>query len=567
MDPGAGARGMELVLLHEINAGTFARLYLAETRGSGGLDRIVAVKILREQWGEQQDIVNRTRDEARLLARLRHRNILRVEDLVEVDGQTAIIMEYVDGLDLKQLVDGLREIGQRLPAKVALQISVQAASALEAAYFRVPTGLEQPLRVIHRDLKPSNIMVSTEGEVRVLDFGTARSSHIFRSAQTGAMRFGSLKYMSPERREGDRGEHAGDVYALGLVLLELLRTEWLPLLPMDTDEHDAAIAQAVARIDHLGLPNPEWDAALRGVLTQMLASDPAVRPSADQVVKLLHAFVEQASGPVLDRFAAETVQPMAERLRPQNGGGALAGRRLLVSAVPDFARGSDPRQGPQPAARPARAPAGSGPRSAPQRSAAPEPIRAASPRHAPPRDPPAAEGGSGRTMIAVGAGAAVLVAVGAVLLLAIGGGVWWYSRSGTPAVSDGGLATPVLADAGLPGADGGGSAPGGGGAAATGGEPPPPPPPTGVAVSVAVGGQPAQWVQLDQAGVRAAEGRGALTTVVPEGEYDLAIKLVGREAVRASIKVPAAGLTLSCEPDARSNLRCTGGARPVTLKP
>jgi hypothetical protein len=170
-------------------------------------------------------------------------------------------------------------------------------------------------------------------------------------------------------------------------------------------------------------------------------------------------------------------------------------------------------------------------------------------------------------MIAVGAGAAVLVAVGAVLLLAMGGGAWWYSRSGTPAVSDGGLATPVLADAGLPSADGGGSAPGGGGGAATGGEPPPPPPPTGVPVSVAVGGQPAQWVQLDQAGVRAAEGRGALTTVVPEGDYDLAIKLVGREAVRASIKVPAAGLTLSCEPDARSNLRCTGGARPITLKP
>ncbi|MBM4393832.1 MAG: serine/threonine protein kinase, partial [Deltaproteobacteria bacterium] len=334
MEALAGGRGTELVLLHEINAGTFARLYLAEARASGGIDRIVAVKILREQWNEQQEVVARTRDEARLLARLRHKNILRVEELVEVDGQTAIIMEYVDGLDLKQLVEALNQRRQRLPCKVALHIACEAASALEAAYFRVPTGLDKPLRVVHRDIKPSNIMVSTEGEVRVLDFGTARSSAVFRSAQTGALRFGSLKYMSPERREGDRGEHPSDVYALGLVLLELLRTEWLPLFPMDVQEHDEATASAIARLDGLGMPNREWDMALRQALAQMLASDPRARPSAEQVVKLMREFVEQSQGPLMGRFAEEVVAPIAEehaRARPQAG--SLAGTRLVVNAV------------------------------------------------------------------------------------------------------------------------------------------------------------------------------------------------------------------------------------------
>lgn len=553
---------MELVLLHEINAGTFARLYLAETRGSGGLDRIVAVKILREQWGEQQDIVNRTRDEARLLARLRHKNILRVEDLVEVDGQTAIIMEYVDGLDLKQLVDGMRENGQRVPAKVALHIAVQAASALEAAYFRVPTGLEQPLRVIHRDLKPSNIMISTEGEVRVLDFGTARSSHIFRSAQTGAMRFGSLKYMSPERREGDRGEHAGDIYALGLVLIELLRTEWLPLLPLDTDEHDAAIAQAVARVDQLGMPNPEWDAALRRVLTQMLASDPAVRPSADQVVKLLHAFVEQASGPVLDRFAAETVQPLADRLRPKNGGGALAGRHLMVNPLPDLPRGSDPRQAAQPLAAPSRPPAAAAPRPAPARPAPPRP---APQRPAPPEQP--AEAGPGRTMMAVGAGAVVVLLLAGVALAAIGGAVWWSYRGSPPAEVAKTSTAPLLADADAAATLAAGGAAAGGAASGGAGADPAPSAASGVPVTVAVSGEPAQWVHLERGGASAAEGRGSLRAEVPEGDYDLAIKIVGRGVVRAAISVPAAGLTLQCDPDARSNLRCTGGKRAITLKP
>ena len=532
MDPAAGARGMELVLLHEINSGTFARLYLAETRGSSGLDRIVAVKILREQWGEQPDIVNRTRDEARLLARLRHKNILRVEDLVEVDGQTAIIMEYVDGLDLKQLVDGMRDQRQRLPAKVALHIALYAASALEAAYFRVPTGLEQPLRVIHRDVKPSNIMVSTEGEVRVLDFGTARSSHILRSAQTGAMRFGSLKYMSPERREGDRGEHAGDVYALGLVLLELLRTEWLPLLPLDTDEHDRAIAQAIAQLDQLAMPNSEWDSTLRRVLGQMLSSDPAARPSADQVVKLLHAFVEQANGPMLDRFAAETVQPLADRTRPKKGGGALAGRSLMVTALPDTPRGSDPRS----------APRGEPTRSTPSRPAAQavEPV----------------DGGSGSTMVAVGAGVVVVGGVGLLLAAAIGTAILWRA-SGPPeaALEAGGTAPNATVEVAATGSSVPVEVPAGGEAN------------TGEPVSVVVSGEPAQWVRLEREGATSADGRGALSARVPEGDYALAIKIVGRSAVRAPVSVPVGGLSLNCDPDTRASLRCTGGKRAILLKP
>ena len=531
---------MELLLLHEINAGTFARLYLAEVRGSGGLDRIVAVKILREQWNEQQDIVNRTRDEARLLGRLRHKNILRVEDLVEVDGQTAIIMEYVDGLDLKQLVDALHERRQRVPAKVALQITLEAASALEAAYFRVPTGLEGPLRVVHRDVKPSNIMLSTEGEVRVLDFGTARSSHIFRSAETGAMRFGSLKYMSPERREGDRGEHAGDVYALGLVLLELLRSEWLPLLPMDVGEHDESIAQAIARLDQLGMPNVEWDLTLRQVLGQMLASEPSVRPTADQLVKLLRAFVEQCSGPVLDRFAHEVVQPLAQQVQGDRSGGALAGRRLMVNPL-DSGRPSGPR--PTPTRDPVT------PRAEPRAEPRPEPRpeRATALSRPPSRAPePEAdeEGGSG-TALMVGAGLFTLVAGGIVVLALIGVGVWYaMSQPEAPPPPD------VAADPGPV-------------------VPPPDPTPevTGAPVKIEVTGASAQWIRLEAGGAAVVDVKKVADTAAPAGDYDLVIKLVGREPLRAALTLPAEGIVLSCAEDARSNLKCTGGKRPLTLRP
>ena len=97
-------RQYELTLLQERSAGTFARVYLAEATGSDGLARIVAVKILKEEWSGSQELLARTRDEALLLARLHHRNILRVEALIEFEGRPTIVMEFVDGVDLKQLL-------------------------------------------------------------------------------------------------------------------------------------------------------------------------------------------------------------------------------------------------------------------------------------------------------------------------------------------------------------------------------------------------------------------------------------------------------------------------------
>ncbi len=550
MEALAGGRGTELVLLHEINAGTFARLYLAEARASGGIDRIVAVKILREQWNEQQEVVARTRDEARLLARLRHKNILRVEELVEVDGQTAIIMEYVDGLDLKQLVEALNQRRQRLPCKVALQIVCEAAAALEAAYFRVPTGLDKPLRVVHRDIQPSNIMVSTEGEVRVLDFGTARSSAVFRSAQTGALRFGSLKYMSPERREGDRGEHPSDVYALGLVLLELLRTEWLPLLPMDVHEHDEAIASAIARVDGLGMPNREWDMALRQALAQMLASDPRARPSAEQVVKLMREFVEQAQGPLMGRFAEEVVAPIAEehaRARPHAG--SLAGTRLVVNAIGEGPRSmSISNQGGGAGARPAAQP--SAPAAPPLREVQREPAQAREPSRAPargaPSDDPEPESGNGAA-IAVGAGLVIVIALAAVLVVGGGVALWWFTsrRAEAPVVIDAPVAehtTTTTTATTTP-------------AAAT------------APVSVRVAGEPAQWIKIQSGGSTVAEARGDLDGSVAPGNYSLTIKIVGRPAVTTDVEVSEAGLALECASDARQNVKCQGGNRALTLKP
>jgi serine/threonine protein kinase len=360
MGPAAGSNRMELTLLEELASGTFARVYLAEAKGQGGVDRLVAVKVLREKWADSEEVLTRTRDEARLLARLRHKHIVRVEELSEFDDQPAIIMEYVEGLNLQQLLDLLKGAHQRFPARAALQIGVATASALDAAFRRVPYGQQDPLQVIHRDVKPSNVMLSIDGELKVLDFGTARASSPLRSAQTGMMRFGSWKYMSPERKEGDRGDHASDIYSLGLLLIELLGNDWIQGLPVSPGEHDNQLRRLVEGLDRTGMPNEAWDRALKDLLLQMSAFNPEVRPSAQQLVDVLRQYADQAEGQNMDALATEVV---AQELRGggQNSAeGALTGTRLFVSldgSEPPTARRADEPAQPAPYGAPQPAPA------------------------------------------------------------------------------------------------------------------------------------------------------------------------------------------------------------------
>ena len=343
--------------------------------------------------------------------------------------------------------------------------------------------------------------------------------------------------MSPERRDGDRGEHAGDIYALGLVLIELLRSEWLPLLPMDAGEHDSAIAQAIARLDQLGMPNSEWDLTLRRVLGQMLASEPSVRPNAEQLVKLLRAFVEQASGPTLDRFAYEVVQSLNWQVHSDKSGGALAGRTVTVNQL-DSGRPSGPKAGATRSSAPSRPAA-----SIPPRSSAPP--AAAWGTSVEPESAPA-----NHRALALGVGIVIAGLLGLVLLALVGGGLWAVlGRGEEPSVAGTETAPAAIVPPVVP-VDGG--------AAAILAGPP---------LAVTVVGQAAQWVKLERDGAVVLESRKAMDGAAPEGDYTLVVKLVGKEPLRAALVLGSDGVSLQCEGNAAGNLTCTGGKRALTLKP
>ncbi|NCG21399.1 MAG: protein kinase, partial [Rhodobacterales bacterium] len=135
----------------------------------------------------------RFRDEARILGLIRHRAVVGVDSLAELESGWAVVMEYVDGVDITSVVRyGLP------PARVVVSIIEEVASALHAAWTTVSDVTGKPLRLVHRDIKPANVRLTAQGEVKVLDFGVARAEFESREANTQAMRFGSLRYMAPE---------------------------------------------------------------------------------------------------------------------------------------------------------------------------------------------------------------------------------------------------------------------------------------------------------------------------------------------------------------------------------
>ena len=256
---GAEGRGDDHTVT-EIGSTLGGRYRLLELLGQGGmatiyrardaqLERDVAVKLLRPEFGQDPDFLARFRDEARAAASLSHPNIVPVFDFGEDPSGPYIVMELVEGQDLAAV---LRENGFLAPRQAA-HIAADVARALQVAHYR---------GIVHRDVKPSNILVGRDGRVHVADFGIARAMTEAQVTLPGTT-MGSVHYFSPEQARGETATAASDIYSLGIVLFEML-TGQRPF------SGDGAAAVAMARLT----TTPPRPSALR----------PSVPPELDQIV-------------------------------------------------------------------------------------------------------------------------------------------------------------------------------------------------------------------------------------------------------------------------------------------
>ena len=259
-------------ILGEIGSGGMAIVYKAVQEPLG---RIVALKSLKQTIAVESQFAKRFEREARFMASLQHENILHVYDFVN-DGRTMyIVMEYVQGIDLYDVLDRV----DRVPVEEAAIIALQVARALDYAHFR---GL------VHRDVKPANIMMSRDGVVKLMDFGIARDDMLSDLTDTGTG-LGTPSYMSPEQILGDRLDFRSDIFSLGIVLYQMV-TGRKPFL-----EDDIRSVMQKIRLDRYQPArriNPDVPRSMERILARCMEKMPSHRyPTTQALIDDLAEFL------------------------------------------------------------------------------------------------------------------------------------------------------------------------------------------------------------------------------------------------------------------------------------
>ncbi|UJR78190.1 protein kinase domain-containing protein [Sandaracinus amylolyticus] len=211
--------GSYTILAH-LRTGGMASLYLARRTGAAGFARLVAIKVVHPRLSEDSGLIRMFVDEAKLTARIEHPNVVHVEELGESEGTYYLVMEYVHGCSLAQLMRSLGRSKRRLSPLVAVAICARVAEGLHAAHET--TGDDgQLLNIVHRDVSPQNILLSHRGHVKLIDFGIAKAKLDRGETNTKSLK-GKVRYMAPEQATTGRVDRRTDLYALGIVLWELL---------------------------------------------------------------------------------------------------------------------------------------------------------------------------------------------------------------------------------------------------------------------------------------------------------------------------------------------------------
>jgi hypothetical protein len=300
-------------MFDEVGRGGAATVHIGRLIGPIGFSRTVAIKKLHESVAGDPEVVAMFLDEARLTGRIRHPNVVPMLDVLAIEGEVFLVMEYVHGESLSSLLRGLQARNQPVPVPIAVQILRDVLHGLHAAH-EARSDRGQPLDLVHRDVSPQNILVGADGISRILDFGIAKAVDRIQDTHTGQLK-GKVSYMAPEQLLGQPIDRRVDVYAAGLVLWEALAGK--RLFPGDSSGH------VMYRV-------------LRGEIPPLSDAPPLVRDAVskaterDRVARFATAFgfaraLEDASAPVAPTAVGDWVREVS--------GPALTRRYELLQAI------------------------------------------------------------------------------------------------------------------------------------------------------------------------------------------------------------------------------------------
>jgi serine/threonine protein kinase len=218
LGPGANIGRWEVV--RRLGSGGMADVYLAQTKGEAGFEKLVAIKVMHGHLARNQRAVDHFLDEARLAARIHHPNVVAIQDLGKIGNDYVIVMEYVDGVDLERLLTSARQGQRPIPVAVGLGVLCRICDGLEAAH-RATSPDGTPLGIVHRDVKSANVLVSRQGIVKVVDFGIAKAAKQVHYTVAGETK-GTPSMMAPEQRVGEQVDVRADVYSVAAVGYEIV---------------------------------------------------------------------------------------------------------------------------------------------------------------------------------------------------------------------------------------------------------------------------------------------------------------------------------------------------------
>ncbi len=255
-------------LLKRLAAGGMGEGHLARQVGKEGFEKLLVVKVLLPHLVEDEEFLKMFYDEARIAASLNHPNIAQLFDFGEIEGHHYTAMEYIHGEDIVKLWKAARGAGKPVPIAVSARIIAEAAAGLDYAHKAVDAN-NQPLKLVHRDVSPQNILVTFDGGVKVIDFGIAKAAGSLSHTATGVLK-GKYAYMSPEQADGKPIDHRSDVFALGVVLYEMLTS-----LRLFKRENETQTLRAVTdcEVEPPSTVNPQIDPQLDAIMLKVLAKD------------------------------------------------------------------------------------------------------------------------------------------------------------------------------------------------------------------------------------------------------------------------------------------------------
>src|SRR5262245_54545119 len=261
-------------ITERLDHGGMAEVFRGVAESMVGFKKTVGIKRILPNLTKNQKFVSMFLDEARLSLHLQHANIVQVFDISKTpDNAYFLVMEFVDGCNLKALIERQKQKGKRIEVAHTIYVMMECCKALNYAHFLEHPDTNLPLGIVHRDISPPNILLSKNGEVKLVDFGLAKANSQIESTDPGVVK-GKFSYLSPEAASGLDVDHRADVFAVGIIMWELFTGR--RLFYGDSDYQTVELVRQ-ARVPSIAALNPEIEPEIEQVVRKSLARNPDER--------------------------------------------------------------------------------------------------------------------------------------------------------------------------------------------------------------------------------------------------------------------------------------------------